>query len=402
MNLDDATDLDLVRAYADGTLPAPAREAFARRLATEPDLAETLAAYAGAREWPDAPVPACEVDFGRLRLGDAPGTEAVPAPRSAAPRGMRLVPLAAAAAVLVAGAAALGLGLVPAPESGPGTLALRAIPLDPLPPVAAADPVPSALGDYRPSDKRGLRLLSDLDEARAVARASRRPIVAFVFHPECPDCVHMREKGPFRDPSVAAEADPFVLVGLDVTRELSTEVQALIEVGPRVPWPFFLVLDAEGVRVGGFGGDHDADALARALHQAAGSLPSALRAASLPWDAMHRRHDELAAAEGERDAAKRFAALRRLASEDGDGPVGRRARALLGAAELAAQRALLRAGEVAAREGAARAADELDAALAAAAASPATAFEPAARDDLVRLRDRLRRGGGFPRLEAPR
>jgi hypothetical protein len=184
-----------------------------------------------------------------------------------------------------------------------------------------------------------------------------------------------------------------------VMKGVSAELTEAMENGPELAWPYFLVLDPEGKRIGGFGGDHDANTLARAFEHAAGSLPSKTRSDSLPWDTMHRRHDALAAAEGEKDAEKRFATLRRLAAENAAGPVGRRASALLAAARAAAQRVLFEAREVAAREGAAKAAEAIDAALAAADSGAAPAFEPAARDDLVRVRDRLREKGSFPTLE---
>ncbi|MCC7137946.1 MAG: hypothetical protein IT460_05900 [Planctomycetes bacterium] len=372
---DDPLDLDLVAAYARGHLDRAARATFERRLAAEPDLADALRAYVATDD--GGPVPPPRTTFSDLRLDDA----------SLAARRRPVLVLAAAAALLLAvGAAVLLRTHELALPSEDGPVALLAIPAAPTADARPVAPLPPALADYEPTGATGLRFLPSLAAGRAVARATGRRLVVFVFHPTCPYCVEL-DKTTFRDASVAASAAPFVFARQDVTH---LEEPALVE-GLDVDWPYFLVEGPDGARVGAFGGPLAADAFADRLG-AVPAMPLSAGRVPLAWAAAHEVARRLAAADAAATPAARAADLARAASLAAGSPLAAEVAARADADADAARRALDEAASLAAARGP-------DAALAALDAALVRFTGTAWADDLARVRARLAADRRFPALE---
>jgi hypothetical protein len=397
------TDMDLLRAYAAGTLDASRRAALEARLRAEPDLAALLEAWREVAAAPAEDVPACEVPFEALRLDPADVDAEHGAPVGASRRLWTRPAFAiAACALLAVGGAALwatsrgtGGGEPPAMPADVGPVRLAAIPKDPVE-VPVLPAVPAVLADYRPANDRGLVFAPDLAAARGMARATSRPMLAFVYHPTCPLCVEY-QKGPFTDPAVREAAQPFVLAKVNVMEAERGMQQALESAG----WPAFLLyrVDESGeTKIHAFGDYHEAKELAGLLTDAAKKSATSSKPAPLPWDAVNALARDLAAADAEADPAKRTAEWTRISRADPSGGIGAVARSRL-AKQKEAARVALRAAQDAAGQGDLRAAAvALDAALPTFAGTP---YET----DLRHVHDRLARDSAFPEIvfapEAP-
>lgn len=376
--------LETVRAWVEGTLSPRERDAFGAAMAADRGLADLVASYADVHAATVDPAPPCPVTADALRL-DAPPvrTPVLTLLRRAAP--------IAAALLVVAGAAFALSRMAPSePSLGPvegGTLSLRAI-------RAAAHeppPAPPAIAAlYTPATDGRLAFLEDYDEARAVARASSRPLLVFLSMEGCPICNGMRAQA-FRDEDVVRAADGFVLVAV-TPGSIAEDDPAVRGIDFRKGWPWFVALDTSGARRREHafpltGTPPNASEVADELKAAYGALPPSDRTRPPPWDDVHAAARALRRADDDADPAARRAAW--TSASRVPGPLGERARSLLAEDAKGARDALEAARETAAKEGAPAAVRRLDADLRRFAGTPYA-------DDLRRVRDRLARDGAFP------
>jgi hypothetical protein len=179
MNMSDPLDLDLVRAYVEGRMAAPQRDAFDVRLAAEPDLAELVAAFTAVSDVEGEPVPPMQTRFEDLRLDDV---EAEAPLRLGRPRLLRTL-AAVAAVVLLAVGAFLALRKE-GPTGPPPPVVLAAIPADATAPVPA--PIPAAVATGAPTGSRGWFSTARLGSARDFATLLGRPLLVFAQVPSVP------------------------------------------------------------------------------------------------------------------------------------------------------------------------------------------------------------------------
>ena len=376
--------LDRVRAYVEETMSPSERAEFSAEVASDRGLADAVALYAEVRAGTDDPAPPCRMTAEALVLDDASPPFALASARSARSTGSTRV-AAAAAILLVTGAAAawyVTRPTTPSPTIAAAELALDGIPLEPTavlpetPPLAAS--TLAAISRYEPAPGASLASLDDLDVARAVAAATRRPLLAFVYHPTCPWCQAI-SKGPFHDAAIAAAAEPFVFVRLDVTKTPES-VWSDFDV-----WPIFWVEDARGVRKHVFGGEQTSASLARELAAATAAAP--VPDGVLSWPTAR----DAARGLSETDPARRYAAAVLAATNDPQGVLGANAAAIVAAETEAARRALESGRTETARGGVPAGLAALDAAI------PRFRGTPLGRD-LERVRARLAADRAFPRL----
>jgi hypothetical protein len=368
-------DLDLARAFAEGRVPESQRQQVASRLRADPEFAALVALYGAVRADTEEAVPP-RVARPAPDFADAP----------AAPRLLRPLALAAAAAVLLAlGVLAFRDGAKPAKPPQP--VFLRSIPLDPVPVAEAAMP-PAAdlreLARYSPNDGAGVRLVDGVDRGLALSRASTKPLLVFLYSPQCPVCLEI-SKGALLDDAVGAAAEPFVVARQDV----ASAPKHLLE-GLRF-FPAFAVYGPEGERESLFAATTKVAELVQQMGAEARAQEVA-HGPSLPWDAVHGLARDLAAAEDEAAPARRLAIWERVAKEDPEGALGAAARARALTMKSDARGALL-AAKNAPDPQAAKAV--LDDALARLAGTPYEA-------DLRAVRVRLDETGTFPPLEPSR
>jgi hypothetical protein len=371
---DRATDLDLARARAEGTLEGPARLEVERRLRDDPAFARLVALYADVLEaTPEV----------------LPPRPARPSPSfaDARPRLLsRPLALAAAAVVLAAlGALSLRLALRPATEGGGTAVVLRAIPLEPVADATPPDAPLPALSRYAPAGAVGVRFVDGYEQGLALARASGKPLLLFLYAPECPLCVEVAS-GPLLDDRVGSAVEPFVVARQDVSEAPKSLVEGLRHL------PSFAVYTPAGARESLFAGALSVSELSTRLEVEA-AMQVDVHGASPSWQTVRALAGDLAAAEEERDPARRRATWERTAAADPTGPLGGYARARLRGEKEAARQALLAAKEAASSSGAAAALARLDEAIRHAAGSPYEA-------DLRAVRERVEETGTFPALEA--
>ena len=389
MNTSDPLDLDLVRAYAEGQMPAPQRDAFAARLAAEPELAQLVAAFTLVAGLEGDSVPPMQTRFEDLRLDDV---EAEAQPRVGALRWGRM--LGAAAAVLVL---ALGAFLVlrrTGPTGPPPPVVLAAIPGDATAPTVP--PLPAALVDYAPTGENGLRFLDGYASARAAAALVGRPLLVFAQVPTCPLCREL-ERDQFHEEALATAAEPFVLVRENMMKP-SPEMEERLKGEENVGWPFFVVDGADGKPASVFSLDPtkplpDAATIARLFTAAYTSLSPAGRGRPLPWASTQAALADLRAADAAASERARGEALDRVAALAPEGSPLEEAVRLRRRAQAARARAALdAAGEAAAKGGG-------DAARAVVAAAVAQFEGTPYHADLARVLDHVVRFGAFPVLE---
>lgn len=391
MNMSDPLDLDLVRAYVEGRMAAPQRDAFDARLAAEPDLAELVAAFTVVSDVEGEPVPPMQTRFEDLRLDDV---EAEAPLRLGRPRLLRTL-AAVAAVVLLAVGAFLALRKE-GPTGPPPPVVLAAIPADATAPVPA--PIPAAVADYAPTGEQGLRFLDGVGygSARDFATLLGRPLLVFAQVPSCPMCREL-ERDQFHRSALATAAEPFVLVRENMMKP-SPELEARLKDEGDLGWPFFVVDGADGKPASVFSLDPtkplpDAATLATLFTAAYTSLSPAGRGLPMPWASTRAVVADLRAADAATTERERSAALDRAAA------VAPEASPLEGAvrARRAAQAARARAALDAALATATKEGVEAGRALLVAAVAQ---FEGTPyHADLVRVRDHLTRFGAFPVLE---
>jgi hypothetical protein len=388
--MSDALDLDRIRDAAAGRLSPEQQAVLVARRGAEPDLdamARDFEAVAAMGDADDAgAVPACTVSFDRLALDDATAAPARPAFVRWAPF------LAAAAAVLVVFGAVLVTRRDVA-EAGP--VILQAIVLDE---VAAPAPLPAAALDYAPTNEKGLRFVEGVADGKALAAASGRPLVVFVYHPQCPFCVGL-ERTTFRDVTVAPTATQFVLARANVANP-KDHVDSLMKGVSDVGWPVFLVFHPDGTRFDAFAGSDgatikDAAALVAALARDVTPAASPLSDSAASWDAVHRVARALADADATAVPAERWSRLTDAAAAAQGTPLEARVAATKAATFNEARQAIATARALAEGGNAVEASKTLDEAASRLRGTPH-------EEDLRRVRARLVADGRFPTLETAR
>ena len=237
------SDFDDFRDLLDGRLDAAETARLRSLINADPVLASAFDAYAAVHAATSTGplAPASSVTFERL---DA-------ARRTARLR--RLRPWIASAAALLLVAA----GLAAHRHFTPPTVTLRAIPLHaPQVPAAAGAAVPALLADWRPVADGKVRWLPTLDEGRAVAGATDRPILLWIYHPSCPICIEW-DRTSFRDPEVLTGATDFVPVRVNAMTA-PPELQKLFEGDFETKWPYLAALGPDGATLLAFPGAQSA------------------------------------------------------------------------------------------------------------------------------------------------
>jgi hypothetical protein len=371
-----ASDLDLARAYAEGTLAGPLRAEVERRLGSDPELARLVALSSEVWEATDAAVPP------RPERPAPSFTEPLERPSLARP----VAWAAAAALVLGVGAWAAQRALREPEPSGP--VLLRAVPLEPVPVAEVPAPPTDELARYSPSDGAGVRLVDGIERGLALARAAGKPLLVFFYAPQCPLCIEVAT-GPLLDDEVAAAAEPFVVARQDIGQKMPEAIRTDLR-----HLPGFAVFDRDGHRSTSFPATTEAAPLVERLATEAEAHARA-HGPALSWDAVHALANDLVAAADERDPARRRALWEKVAAADPRGALGDVARARLQRERAEARFALLAAEAAARASGASAALPVLDDAL---ARFRGSRYEP----DLRAVRDRVAQDDAFPRLETAR
>ena len=235
--------IDEMHALANGLLSSEEEERLRQRCAADPELQALLEDYLEVHaltECADEPAPPSRLTFEEVEGAFVPQRTR----RMVLHRVMRV---AAAVLVLVGGGLLLSYAFSPIdpidrPEGRPaGPLFLAEIPLrakvaEPL----ATPKIPTSLAEYRPVVDGKIRWISDLDQAKAMARASSRPVLLFLEYPSCPWCIEMHDDT-FTHEEVLAEIPAYVPALVDI-RKADPETRKLAKGG----WPWFGVIDADG------------------------------------------------------------------------------------------------------------------------------------------------------------
>jgi hypothetical protein len=265
----ESIPFDDFHALLDGRLDAVAVARLRARLDVDPALRAEFDAYREVHAF-TAPLadptvgsaPASEISFERL---DA---------ERRARRVRRLRPWLAMAATLLVAAAGVAAAYV---HARPSVVTLHAIQMEDrvldLPPIYS---VPAMLATYRPVSDGRVNWIASLPDARALSRATGRPLFVWVYHQQCPMCSSL-DSGAIRDESVQSEAAKFVPVKLDVMTA-SQEVQRWCSTG----WPYLAAQTADGKAVVEFSGEMDAAQIRASLARGEGAADAAL-----PWPAVN-------------------------------------------------------------------------------------------------------------------
>ena len=333
----DVTAHDEFRDLIEGRLDALAAARLRARIDSDPALKTEFDAFAAVHALTGpalVPAPVCGLTFEKLDAARRAG------------RVRRLRPWAAAAAALLVVAS----GVAAWQRLTPHEVRLRAIALHV--PAASAAPtrerVPAALAGYRPVADGTVRWIDSLETGRAVARATNRPLLLWIYHPSCPICVDW-DRDAFRDPEVEAKAAEFVPVRLDVMTAGEVAEKYLT-----ADWPYLGVMTAdEGFRVD-FAGTQGKEQIRK--HLADALAAQAKLGAAVAWDVAGDLASADVRADGARDRGDLAAAWRdyeSVRSKAPDGIFGRAAKAGLADIARTASAALLDARSLAATDEAA-------------------------------------------------
>jgi hypothetical protein len=281
---DDST-YDRIRAWVRGTAPEHEARAFERVLASQRDLARAAEEFREVHEM-TRPL-RDEVPASRLQFADLEAR--IAADESA--RRPRLVRRAAAwigIAFAAAAAITLAIALANRPRAAQAEeLRLTAIALDGAgtrdrgAAGAVSDDLPATLASYEPVRDGQVSWITDVGQARAIARAVDRPVLLFGMFETCPLCRQMKAEG-LRDPSVLALFSDYVPLQVDLLQVDDAQRAEYFSRG----YPLFEVHSAEGELVHAFPGFHDASELAENL--ARGLANSQRTQAPLAWNEVHR------------------------------------------------------------------------------------------------------------------
>ena len=309
---------DELDAMASGTLSPEEAAALRKRCAEDPALGALLEEFLDPRpqaQGESAPPPC------RLSFEDVVGALA---PKRAWRMVLRRVVAAAAVLVLVGTGFFLARTISGGFGRSDGGEAGRPLRLAAIPPAAeAAVPgteVPAALADYRPVQGGKVEWFPSFAAAEAVARASSRPVLLFIFHPACCICTDMRE-GTFTDAEVQERLDGFVPALVDV-RTVSPALLKLAGEG----FPWLGAVDPDGRVILSFPGGRGAVEFADRLKEAA-ALVAPPVFASDDLHALTRRLRSGEEAEKSGELAKAIAQYEYLAREVRGLPMGAAAEA---------------------------------------------------------------------------
>jgi len=321
--MSDPSAFDEFRDLLDGRLDPAAAARLRARLAADKALAAEFAAFSDVHAF-TAPAACAAVPASGVSM------EALDAARRAS-RVRRMRPwMAIAASLFLVAAGAAAFRHFNPPQ---GTVTLRAISLThTLAATAAPQRFPAVLADYRPVRDGALRWIPTLDEGRAIARATGRPILLWIYHPSCPVCVEW-DRGSFRESDLVADVAQFVPVKVNVMTA-TRELEPFLTKG----WPYLGALSADGKQVLDFAGEQSAAELRAHLEKALAAQADC--GAALPWSDVNEAAAALArgekALEGG-DVAGAYREFAAVASRDVRGSFGAAARARVG--EIAADAA---------------------------------------------------------------
>jgi hypothetical protein len=297
--MSDSIPFDDFQRLLDGRLDAAAAARLQERLDVEPALRAEFDAYREVHA------------FTAPSVGSTPPSvvsfERVDGARRAQ-RARRLRPWMAMAATLLVAAA----GVAAYVHAQPSVVTLRAIRMNTTMDSPPVRNVPSMLATYRPVSDGRVNWITSLPDARAVSRATGRPLFVWVYHQQCPMCIEL-DHDAMRDGALQEEASKFVPVKLDVMTA-PPEVQAWCRTG----WPYLATQTADGKRLVEFAGEMDTAKIRDALARGEGAARDAL-----PWSALnevvklHADAEEALAAGRYADALVAYGALRRRLDADG-------------------------------------------------------------------------------------
>jgi hypothetical protein len=276
----DSIPFDDFQALLDGRLDAAAAARLRARIDADPALRAEFDAYRDVHAFTASAVgsaPVCDVSFERLDGA-----------RRAA-RMRRLRPWLAIAATLLVAAA----GVAAYVHARPSVVELHAIRLTETAAPATVREIPAMLATYRPIKDGRVNWLASLPDARAVSRATGRPLFVWVYHRECPMCIEL-DRDAMRDGDVQAEAEKFVPVKIDVM-SAPAEVQRWLAAG----WPYLATQTADGKRIVEFAGEMDAAKIRAALARADDAAKDAA-----PWAVVNEAAESYARAEEARAAGR--------------------------------------------------------------------------------------------------
>jgi hypothetical protein len=226
--MSERTNHDRLRDLLDARLPPAEADALRREIAADPALRD---------------------DFERLRVVHELTAAAPAVPPSSvrwtdvAPRGrvLGMRRWAVAAGLLAAGGIGLAADLW-LTRARPHTVELAALRVPGAGTVPDADPVqvPAALATFEPVRDGGPNWIASWDEGLELARATRKPVLVYLYHPTCPWCREL-DTLTFRDADVQRRIAEFVPVRLNVLTA-SPELQERTRAG----WPYIALIEADG------------------------------------------------------------------------------------------------------------------------------------------------------------
>ena len=376
-------DLDRVREMAEGGLSPDDEEALRARAKEDAGLREVLEGFRGVSAvlGPAAPEPPmCRVTFAHIerRIERADGGRR---------RTVRWAGRAVAALVLVA----IGwAGARSLPDGPVETVRLESVsaPDRPERPDRVAEAALAGaelLAGHVPLSGGEIHWIGSLQEGRAVARVTGRPILLFIHHPLCPICEEI-EATALRDPAVRERIASFTAVKVLASFEAPD---------PEIDrdWPYFAVLGADGFVLDELRVPAPTQEYVAFLDD---QIERRVPSSAMAWDRtreLARRLSEAVRAGREGPLGRSQAMLRDLAADSAAGPFAAAARAALARRAREARESRRDAAVAAAsHEDRPGARGRLEAAVARFAGTP---YE----HELAAVLDALVRTGRFPRLD---
>ena len=270
------TPTDLARLAAEGRLDPEDQRRLVEACADDEELAAFVLAFRDVH----------------ALTGLAAAAAAASARRARAKHRTR-VAVAAAAAFLALAVVGLGLRFL----SRTPEVSLASIPLSEPPAVVRTQPpleetTTAALAGWTPEPAGGTQWLTSLADAQAIAAATHRPVLLYVYHPTCPWCATMnRVTWPdARVSELTADVVPVKVNVEETTEEFQEQMKG---------WPWIVLEDPDGRILREFPGFREAEDMSSELKS---GLESAHLETALPWPEARRLASALAAA---RDAEER-------------------------------------------------------------------------------------------------
>lgn len=146
-----------------------------------------------------------------------------------------------------------------------------------------------AIASFHPVESGRIRWLASLNEGRAVAQATGRPMWLFGYYPTCPWCLEMRRDA-LSDPQVIALAEQLVPVAIDLSEVEPAEAGELLARG----YPLLELDDPDGEVLHNFAGRWDREDMRAQLELGLWKARSA--AEPLSWESARALASTLAKA----------------------------------------------------------------------------------------------------------